>query len=193
MKLGRTIVWMCILFLIIEVTGCSDYSPKPRGYFRIELPEKSYRQLSAYPEFSFDIPSGSIIEPVPDSTGGEWFNIVYPDLDAKIYCGYLPITASGFKETAEDNYRFVYGHAIKADAIEVQPYTCPEQNVYGLVYDIKGNVATPVQFILTDSVRSFFRGSLYFNCTPNRDSIAPVVNYIREDIRLLMESFRWKN
>jgi gliding motility-associated lipoprotein GldD len=86
----------------------------------------------------------------------------------------------------------VYLHTIKADAIREQRFENPEQRVYGLLYAISGNVASPTQFVLTDSVRSFFRGALYFDNIPNQDSITPVLEYINNDILILMESFRWK-
>ena len=44
----------------------------------------------------------------------------------------------------------------------------------------------------TDSTEHFFRGALYFNCQPNQDSIAPMLDYMREDIVRLMESFEWR-
>ena len=67
-----------------------------------------------------------------------------------------------------------------------------EEEVYGILYDFKGNAASPVQFFLTDSLHQYFRGSLYFNARPNADSIAPMMTFVREDIVRLIESFKWK-
>ena len=64
--------------------------------------------------------------------------------------------------------------------------------MHGILYDLKGNTASNVQFVLTDSTKHFFRGALYFNNVPNKDSIAPMSDYIREDIIHIMESFEWK-
>jgi len=69
----------------------------------------------------------------------------------------------------------------------------PEKKVYGILYDLTGNTASSVQFVLTDSTKHFFRGALYFENVPNKDSIAPMSAYIREDVIRLMESFEWKN
>jgi hypothetical protein len=44
---------------------------------------------------------------------------------------------------------------------------------------------------LTDSIEHFLRGSLYFNETPNADSLLPVKQYIKEDFITLMESLKW--
>ncbi|MCR5455573.1 MAG: hypothetical protein K6F33_11355, partial [Bacteroidales bacterium] len=65
-------------------------------------------------------------------------------------------------------------------------------HVYGLLYGIKGNVASPLQFYITDSTRHFLRGSLYFNCSPNKDSLAPSVEFVRQDIERLFETLIWK-
>jgi gliding motility-associated lipoprotein GldD len=67
-----------------------------------------------------------------------------------------------------------------------------KERVYGILYDIKGNSASSLQFYLTDSSRHFFRGALYFNVQPNKDSLAPVIDYFREDIIYLIETFSWK-
>ena len=82
--------------------------------------------------------------------------------------------------------------SIKADDITEQPYVDDSAKVYALLYELKGNTASAIQFVATDSVKHFFRGALYFNNTPNQDSVAPVREYIREDIIRLLESLRWR-
>ena len=47
-----------------------------------------------------------------------------------------------------------------------------------------------LQFYLTDSTNHFLRGALYFNTEVN-DSIAPVSIFLKDDIKHLIESFRW--
>ena len=47
-------------------------------------------------------------------------------------------------------------------------------------------------FILTDSVSHFFRGALYFNTEIN-DSILPINNFLKYDIKHLIETFHWKD
>jgi gliding motility-associated lipoprotein GldD len=91
----------------------------------------------------------------------------------------------------EDSRSLVYKHTIKADAIDESPVIRPEENVYGIIYDLRGNTASSLQFFLTDSIQNFIRGSLYFNTTPNSDSLAPVVGFIRKDIMHMIESFEW--
>ena len=67
-----------------------------------------------------------------------------------------------------------------------------ENRVYGILYDLKGNTATAVQFYVTDSVNHYLRGSLYFSAEPNADSLAPVISFFRDDIIHLIETLKWK-
>jgi gliding motility-associated lipoprotein GldD len=181
-------------FLLLFCVACSsDYSPKPAGYFRIDLVTAEYSTDNRFSEFAFDRSTQVKVEEVPNPKNEVWFNLVYPALNARIYCEYLPLTSTNFEQVTEDSRKLAYLHVIKADAIQEKQFKNPAQNVYGLVYTIKGNVASPVQFLLTDSVKSFFRGALYVENKPNQDSIAPVLAYINKDIQVLIESFQWKN
>ena len=117
--------------------------------------------------------------------------MVYPTYNARIYFSYKQIN-NNFQEIAEDSRNFVYKHAFKADAIIENPYEDSDKNVYGMLYEIKGNTASSVQFLVTDSTQHFLRGALYFNNHPNKDSLAPVISYISEDIRHMIETLRWE-
>ena len=85
-------------------------------------------------------------------------------------------------------------HIPKASDIKEIPYSNKEHKVYGLVYDIRGSgAASPFQFYLTDSSLHFLRGALYFNMIPNNDSMAPVIDFIEEDMNHLIETLQWNN
>jgi gliding motility-associated lipoprotein GldD len=86
----------------------------------------------------------------------------------------------------------VKNHISKADAISEKYFIDEENKVYGILYDLKGNTATAVQFYMTDSTKHFLRGSLYFSSEPDADSLEPVIGYFREDIIHLIETLRWK-
>jgi gliding motility-associated lipoprotein GldD len=92
----------------------------------------------------------------------------------------------------EDSRELAYKHTIKAESINEKIFLKPGRNVYGMLYEIEGNTASSVQFYLTDSTKHFLRGALYFNIQPNKDSLAPVINFVKEDIKILMETFKWK-
>ena len=85
-----------------------------------------------------------------------------------------------------------YEHTVKADAIEVVPYENFTDRVFGRIFDVKGNVATNLQFSVTDSTNHVLAGALYFYVKPNYDSILPAIKYIEKDIRYLIETLEWK-
>ena len=119
-------------------------------------------------------------------------NIVFPAQNGKVYFSYKKIK-DNLSSLIEDSRTFAYKHTIKADAIKERVFQNEEDNVYGIMYEIEGNTASAVQFFVTDSVRHFIRGSLYFDAHPNKDSLAPLVSFIKEDVLVLMESIKWNN
>lgn len=177
------------------MTSCRDsYVPKPHGYFRIDLPEHSYNTFDSIAlPYTFDKSDYAIVVPDNKSADGEhWINISYPQWNCKIHVTYRDIR--GIVEQAlEDNRKLAYKHTVKADAIGEEYYDDAEHGLYGALYLIKGNAATPLQFAITDSTANLFRGSVYFWGRPNQDSLAPVVDYIEKDVTKLIESFRFKN
>ncbi|MCQ2350720.1 MAG: gliding motility lipoprotein GldD [Paludibacteraceae bacterium] len=178
------------MFLALILVSCNSNTPKPRGYFRIALDEKTYDTVNLQEPVSFEYPS-NVARIVYHRAEEEFFDIEYPKYNARIYCSYKDIDGN-FYAISEDSRNFVYKHVIKADAISEQPFEAPERSMYGILYLIKGNTASQVQFLLTDSVKHFLRGALYFNNRPNKDSIAPVADYITDDIVRLMETAEWK-
>lgn len=189
-KLGY-IVGMFVLYLgLMGLASCQHYTPKPRSYFRIHLADKTYQRSDSTRAYSFEYPK-NIAYIQKNSKDTSWFDVVYPTYNARIYFSYKEIN-NNFQEIAEDSRNFVYKHAFKADAIVENQYYDSAKNVYGILYEIKGNTASSVQFLATDSTQHFLRGALYFNNHPNKDSLAPVISYISDDIRHIMETLRWE-
>jgi gliding motility-associated lipoprotein GldD len=182
-----------LLFSLL-VCGCSEeYTPKPRGYFRIDLPEKSYRLFdSAYP-YTFEYPDYAII--TPDSTmmaEPYWINIQYKPFNATLHFSYK-VVKGNLAKYLDDAHTLVNKHIPKANAISQREFTDPVNHVFGLVYDIRGaDAASPYQFYLTDSISEFVRGALYFNRVPNNDSLAPVIAFLQKDLEYMISTFRWK-
>jgi gliding motility-associated lipoprotein GldD len=166
--------------------------PKPYGYFRVNLPEHKYRTIDTLGlPYRFDMPMNAKLISRVAKNDKYWIDLYYPELNASIYCSYKPVKGD-LINLLEDTRKIVYKHSIKADGIGEKVFDSPERNVHAILYDLKGNTASSVQFTLTDSTKNFFRGALYFNNVPNKDSIAPMSNYIREDIIRIIESFEWK-
>ncbi len=194
-KIIPSVLLPFLLLISILFTSCDeDYTPKPRGYFRIDLPTNTYQTIATNCPFSFEyskyananVYEGSQIENC-------WYNIDYPKLNATIHLSYSPLQGKDDLEKQLSNSRtLVYKHTVKADGIEEIPISYESKNVYGLIYNLSGNSASQVQFYLTDSTKHFLRCALYFNSSPNADSIAPVLNYISKDIDRFIETFRWQ-
>ncbi len=169
-----------------------DYAPKPRGYFRIDLPEKKYKHF--VPDncpFEFDIPiyaevkydTNRFAEPC-------WMYVVFPSLNGKLYITYKPVTENILKYT-EEARTMVYKHTVKATAID-EKIIRTKNNVHGVLYNIGGNAASSVQFFVTDSIKHYLRASLYFYAPPQADSLAPVIEFVQKDIDEMVNSFKWK-
>jgi gliding motility-associated lipoprotein GldD len=193
----------CSLFLLLLFL-CTSYSckevpvPKPKGHFRIDLPEKQYKEFNHQPEmmadipFSFEYPAYGHLSFQTENPGKPgWFDIEFPAYKARIYLTYKDVR-NDLADLMEQTYKMnVKNHITKADAISELPFINPENKVFGVLYDLKGNTATSVQFYVTDSTRHFLRGSLYFSAEPDADSLAPVIEFFREDIIHLIETLKW--
>ena len=181
-----------LLAISILYVSCGNNAvPKPRGHFRIDLPEKEYALYDSICPFSFEYPVYGNIENVPGSDNSCWFNIVFPDNRAKIHLSYQTVTGN-LALLTDDAHKLAYKHSIKADAIEEKLWINNDFRVFGTIYEIEGNAASSMQFFVTDSMNHYLRGSLYFNASPDKDSLAPVIKFFREDIIHLVESLSWK-
>lgn len=183
-----------VLFVLLFLFGCREEGvPRPRGYFRIDLPEHGYSKFESECNIEMDIPNYAKIEMFKDRISPDscWFNIHMPKLKATVYCTYFAVD-NDFDKLVKDAYGFAAKHEMKATALKRTLINDAENKLYGIIYDIEGNAASQVQFFLSDSTQHFFRGSLYFNSRPNPDSLAPVLSFVREDIDKMVRSVRWK-
>ncbi len=185
--------YLLISLLLLILFSCNkDYIPKPRGFFRIEFQKKAYHQLySATFPYQFEIPEYSQIVP-DDELHAEpfWVNLKIPAHKAELHISYKKV-AGNLLQLTEDSRTLAYKHSIKADAIDERFFGNPEKKVFGTIYMIDGNAASPIQFFLTDSTTHFLRGALYIREVPNIDSIRPVIDFLTPDIIHLIETTEW--
>ncbi len=188
--IARLALWTVVV--VIVGTACRQKTtPKPRGYFRIDLPKKDYQTLREAFPYQFEYPGYAIALPDTSSNAEKyWMNIVFPELNGQLHISYKPVGAN-FNELMEDSRKLAYKHTIKADAINERMFYDEKKRVTGVLYEIKGNAASPLQFFATDSLKHFIRGSMYFNAKPNQDSLAPVIRFVEEDVIHLMETIQW--
>lgn len=178
----------------IALGGCqsNNPTPKPEGYPRIKLPERGYQTFDSTCPFKFKYPTYGQI--VPDSGSRPypcWMNVSYEPLGARLYLSYRKVGDMDQLNTyREDAREFVYKHTVKAS--NIQENRIMKDSASGIFYELGGNTATAIQFFLTDSSRHFLRGSLYFRTKPNRDSLEPAIQFIKADIKKMIESLEWK-
>ncbi len=180
-----------LIFAAFVLMACGRRAqPLEYGYYRIDLPEAAYHTYDGDLPYAFELSDYATVAPIAGEP--DWMNIVYPKWNATVHCSYKSLQKIDLAKACEDTRMLVYKHTIRADAIAEDYYENTERKTYGVLYQIEGNAASSAQFFVTDSLRNFVRGSLYFNNLPNADSIAPVNAFIINDIRHLMETIRWK-
>lgn len=193
----RLILFPFIASVIFFASCDSTYVPKPAGYFKIDLPEKKYTTFDqpGYP-YTFEYPVYANI--IKDSTffgdateNPWWININFPQFHGRIYVSYKQIGKYKLQKLIDDAFNMTNKHTMKASAID-DSLIATTNNVHGMFFKVEGDVATANQFFLTDSTKNFLRGALYFDATPNEDSLKPVNNFLVEDMRHLINTFKWK-
>lgn len=171
--------------------------PRPKGYVRIDFPEdRTYLSFeeTSFP-YSFKYSNKAIISQdtqlVIDTENPYWLNVDYPEYNATIFLSYKEINQNNtLHQLIDESFRLSYKHDIKADFIH-SPDFITENGLIGIYYNVGGNTASNDQFVVSDTLRHFMRGALYFNVTPNQDSIRPVLNYLRKDLEIMIESIKF--
>ena len=192
-KLSILFIAFAIAFVANSCDGNDNYLPKPRGYFRIDLPERSYSRVDTIERYSFECPDYALLTYDRYSPHEKnWVNIEMPQFKGSIHLTHKPVNGN-LGNYLEDVHTMLTKHLQKANGIRDSLIVNNEHQVYGLFIEMDGKgVATPMQFYLTDSTKNFVRGALYFNFLPNNDSMQPVINFIREDIDHMINTFEWK-
>ncbi len=193
----KKLYFLAIALLMLAGFACTNttYTPRPRGYFNIEFPKKTYIVYDGDCPFTFSYPKYATVQPDNGKNGGNcWNNLNFPGFNARLHLTYYGISsAKEYQGLVEDARTLAFKHTVKANAIDQKLINYPGKKVYGIYYAIEGNTASSVQFFLTDSAKHYFRGALYFNERPQYDSVAPVIKFIKQDIDVMINSFKWKN
>lgn len=197
LSFGIVITSVFVVFSMVVSSCNSDYTPKPRGYFKIHFPKKQYQVFDqpGYP-YSFEYPTYAKV--VKDSSFfGEatenpwWINIDFPEFNGRVYVSYKEIGKNKFDKLVKDAFTMTNKHTMKAYSIDDSLVATPN-NIHGIFFKVGGDVATANQFFLTDTTKHFIRGALYFDAAPNEDSLSIVNRFLVDDVRHLINTFRWK-
>lgn len=195
----QIIVSSICLLLTLSCNEPPPTLPKPRIYPKVVYPEKVYADFaeSSCP-FQMEVPTYFEVDKNIKKNEEEvdytcWFDLYCAPLNGYLHFSYIPVESrKEFDKLVADAFEMVDKHNIKASSRQESLIENTEKDVYGLLFEIDGPVATPLQFFMTDSTRHFVRGSLYFKAGVNRDSIAPVYDFLKKDVAHLIEGFGWK-
>lgn len=203
------------LMLLLFFSCNSVYTSKKKGYYKIDLPQHNYRLFSRpgypytfeYPKYANVVQDSTYFDSTPENP--YWINIDFPDFEARIFLSYKIIGGKAvykvkqpngtyidsiginhFDKMINDAYNLTGKNDVVATSIRDSLFETPNQ-LHGVYFKVGGNAATARQFFITDSLKHFIRGALYFGATPNADSIKPVQDFITEDIHHLINTFRW--
>lgn len=212
----RTLYVLRFFLPAVLLFSCnSNYTPREKGYFTIDFPQHQYQSFNEQASpYSFEYPlyaqitrDTNYFDPSPDNPYS--VNIDFPSFNAKIYLSYKTIggksvyrikTDKGFKDSSslntfdklrEDAYKITFKHTSKASSIEDSAFATPN-GVGGVFFTVGGNAATGKQFFVTDTSKHFLRGALYFDATPNEDSLNIVYDFLQKDMQHMINTLKWK-
>lgn len=187
-----------VLVLILSLSACKDstFQPKPHAYPRVYYPVKEFQLFDTNAPFSFSYPKYAVIVPHDDFKDGKnpfWYNIHYRPFNATLHLSYKEFKdRDEFNDLFEDTRKLAYKHDIKAEEINTIEVQNPSMNTTGLIYELKGNTATNLNFYISDGQKHFLRGALYFNAKTEIDSIQPMFDFLKADIIKMIETTKWK-
>jgi gliding motility-associated lipoprotein GldD len=178
-----------LIFIAFILLACNEaVLPKKKSYLTLQYPASLYVKTASNCSYNFEYSTNANI----NFQNNCWAKITYPKLKATIHLTYREVD-NNLNEILKEVEKLTYEHTVKADAIpSALPYENLEKKVFAKLYNIEGNVASNIQFVVTDSAKHVLAGSLYFYVKPNYDSIVPAIKYIEKDITHLIETLEWK-
>ena len=194
----KTYLLKNILILVLFISCNSEYTVKKKGYYKIDFPDHEYQKFDqpGYP-FTFEYPVYAAV--IRDTTFFEdstenpyWLNIDFPGFAGRIYISYKEIgKKNSFDKLVSDAFNMTFKHTARATGIR-DSLMRTDAGLTGVFFSVGGNTATAKQFFITDSTRHFLRGALYFDATPNEDSLMIVNRFLQEDMKHLINTLRWR-
>lgn len=189
-----------LLFVsLVVLAACSsqksvDFIPKPKGYPRIDLPAHAYQLLA--PEHPYQFEFSKYARILPDTfarSEPHWIFVNYPQFNASVQLTYKPVLndPNRLKSMLEDAYKLAGKHNIKAYSIQEKVTKLPSGQWANLI-ELTGEVPSQFQFITTDTTTHFLRGALYFNTATQNDSLAPVIQFIKQDMLHMLQTLKWR-
>lgn len=189
------VAFLFVLIISAIAFSCTkEYTPKPKGYNRIPLPDTAYRALPDTLPYQFQYSrAATLMKDTSWIREKHWVEIYYPTLKANVHITYKKLMNSEqlLKEFFNDAYVLTAKHQIKANAINETIVTRKDRKV-AIIAEIEGEVPSQFQFTMTDSTKNFLRGALYFNTKVQNDSLKPAIDFMKKEMMKIVNTLEWK-
>jgi gliding motility-associated lipoprotein GldD len=191
-SVGLVLLLFFTLLGLAFVAGCSELETYPRkyGFHRLELPEHSYQRFDKPGcPFTFEYPIYAEVK--PKDVDSCQYDLYFKQFGARFYITtrFFQAEKTDLGRAYEDYRQLVYKHTQKGKIFERRVQT---SQGFGTVFELYGEVPTPVEVFFTDSLAHAFESSLYFNTALKNDSLAPVIRHLKQDMLHLVETLQWK-
>ncbi|WP_293889655.1 gliding motility lipoprotein GldD [Sporocytophaga sp.] len=189
---------LSVIVSVAALNSCTDqeeYTPKPKGYNRIDLPKAEYVKLTEDHPYTFEISKfAEVLKDTSPLAEPHWIDVYYPEYKCNVQITYKPLhnNKQTLNELFSDAHRLKGGHQKKATSID-ELVTKTDNGKYVTYFELEGEVPSQFQFYVTDSTKHFLRGALYFRTATKNDSLSPVIEYMKNDIVHMMNTLEWKN
>jgi gliding motility-associated lipoprotein GldD len=186
--------------LFISFLSCKKeqetFMPKPKGYHYISLPEHSYKQLEGDYPYTFQVSEQAVVEKDKHFLAQpSWIEIKYPQFGAEIDISYKvignnPDSLAGFIATS---HKLSYKHRTNATRIdEYEASAGLDQKTHAMVFELEGEIPSPLHFYAHDIGNNFLRAALYLDTSHKNDSLQPIIEYLKVDMIHVMNTLEWK-
>ena len=180
------------LGLFLSLSSCRETPiPKPKGYLALEFPTPKYELWQQNTPYTFEQNTNTTVENANTKISKHWYTLHYPKFKGAIHLSYYPIK-NNLRKLTQDAQNLTQQHVVKADEISYHPYVDSLQNIHAMLYEVKGNAASNIQFYVTDKKKHFITGAAYIKNRPKYDSLYPAIKYLEKDTKHLIETLRWQ-
>lgn len=188
-----------VLLLLLQACTPTSFTPKPMGYYKLDTPAKHEYRVFDNPDYPYTFEYPVYAELQKDSAffkakadNPYWLDISFPTIGSTINLTYKAVAnKDAFMHMMGDSYELSFVHHKNADFINEDLYQ-NQHGVFGILYTAGGNSASRYQFVATDSVNHFIRGAMYFNTTPNADSLKPLNDFMIRDIAHMLQTIKFR-
>ena len=178
-------------WVLLIMSSCQEYYPKPKAILRPE-DHTLYMTLDTLPFIRFEIDTKAKISPLKNEEKEIWFNLSYTEYGAQLYNTYTTLSSGGLLSATEDFYKLLQRNTQKEE-IHYTLYENKADSIYAHLFISTATAASPIQFFVTDSVKHYFRGALYFvDDTISRETKESYIGVLIGQIRHMLETFKWK-